>query len=141
MNEPTYTQNRLAVLTGIDRRTIEKRLATTPTRGSSKRYDLKTALHALCRVGPVTEHDISESAARRNLAVARTAKIETEHRVLQRGLVPIEFAIELTEKHSFVIRHVILDSGLSDDDKAAILAELCRAVEGVTKLGPEGNPT
>ena len=120
---PAHTQNALHSLTGIDRRTIKKRLANVTPSRTENGHQLWT-VEQLFAPPPDGHADITESTARRDLAVARTGLLTTEHEALRRDRIPIDDLNAVNETLARNIRGIVLASRLSDQEKQDVFAAM-----------------
>ena len=108
--EDLFTANRLALLSKLDRRAIEKKLATiTPAKkeGHARYYRLADVLPVLCAESDDVDRErrIQEHREREAKAKADTLEIELGAKI--KKYCPIECALELFRDHQARLRVTI----------------------------------
>ncbi|MCP3850112.1 MAG: hypothetical protein GY694_07755 [Gammaproteobacteria bacterium] len=141
-----YSISALNELTGIDRRTIKKRLENlTPViDGSSHKYETKQALPLLYGVDD-GEYDLTEERAR--LAHHQANKTSLEEQVLKGDLIPAEEVLSKWEKMVSNFRakmlaiptktsHLLINVGEFDEVESILKTQVYEALK---ELSNEGN--
>lgn len=125
----SFSINRLSELSGVDRRTIKKRLGTVVPTGDG--YDGPTAFRAIFGDSKKKTEDIGLSEARIFAANARTAEVKAnkaEEKVIESAIADLawsEITILIAQKLDLVTpkfrsRYVV---GMSEDEAAAIIEQ------------------
>ena len=118
------TVNHLADLTGLDRRTVTRRLSSVPgvLEGDARKWDTREALPILYGAGPEDRLDPAQEKAQ--LDRARRLAVETESRVRNGEL------LEAAEVQALWVSHV----GIAKGRLLALPSRLAPAVIGLGDL-------
>lgn len=127
----TFSINRLSELTGVDRRTIKKRISAAGVLPSGDGYPSADALRAIFGDSKKKTEDIAISEARIFSANARTAEVKAnkaEEKVIESAIVDLawsEVTVLIAQKLDLVTpkfrsRYVV---GMSEDDAAGIIEQ------------------
>ena len=116
----------LADITGLDKRTVTKRLAelvpVEDTGNRGKYYDSRVALPILYQVGQANEGPTTLTEARTRKETALAIKTELEIEAIQRERVPVATVIALMESISSEI--INIHRGIPDDAATRLSEEL-----------------
>jgi phage terminase Nu1 subunit (DNA packaging protein) len=126
-----FSINRLYELTGVDRRTIKKRLTASGVVPAGDGYPAPSALKAIFGDSKKKTEDIATSEARIFSANARTAEVKAnkaEEKVIESAIVDLawsEVTVLIAQKLDLVTpkfrsRYVV---GMSEDDAAGIIEQ------------------
>jgi len=120
---------RLSTLTGFDRHTLERKLASVPATwvGSAKTYRLADAFRVLAR-GESAGVMVTLNEARTRAELARAMKTEMEIAEAERRLIPVEQVEAKVARACAGARQVVDRSKLSPEEKRILLEELHRGL-------------